>query len=343
LQKQPDNGQGQGQPCSRKDAQNSQNNSKDSAANSGFSPATGGDIAPTTPADKAVYDTFKAENASLIRHLRRMMANAKNNRFTSRSHKAVEGKTGTRLRVRGVVEHLNRPTQDSKLMWQRAGGPAPGRKELVLEDLLIGIDNSGSMSSVLQLTRKVVALICESANNASIPVSIVISTDGVPEALSEGHKVQSQAGTIRKILNLEPLGGTDMARGSIELLQKLRRKTSERKMSRLIVVTDCLTSEEDLQEVSNQSTSIGYPTCVLGLGTSYSSGLEVSRVLPEAALICYDSRKPSEENIYCFIAKFCEWMSDPDSFELGTPIMLSEFRKEIKIPGPQLLKGISLA
>ena len=271
-----------------------------------------------------------------------MMANAKNNRHLSRGHKTVEGRSGNRLRVRGVIEHLNRPTQESKLMWQREGSPASGKNELVLEDLLIGIDNSGSMNSVLKLTRKMVALICESANDVSIPVSIVISTDGIPEALSEGHKVQSRPATIRKILNLEPIGGTDMARGSIELLHKLRRKTSKQEMSRLIIVTDCLTSEHDLQAVAQQSKSIGYPTCILGLGTSKTNAHEVSNCIPNAAVICFDSKSPSEENIYCYIAKFCEWVADPDAFPRSSPSMLSEFRQHVKLPSTSLLRGLTL-
>ena len=311
------------------------------AGGTGYSNGTGNTHKEINPVDKAIYDRFISENASFIRYVRRLMANAKNSLTSERGHKSIEGRKGTRIRIRGVIEHLRKPSEESKLMWQREGKPGPGKKNLVLEDLLIGIDGSGSMGSVRQLMCKLLALICEGAKDAMIPTSIVISYDGTPHVIREGRQVGQQEKTIRKLLQLDPCGGTDMGRGSISTLSRLRRTGSSKDMSRLLIITDCCTSIRDLETVAQQSKDIGYPACVLGLGTGFRNAEIVKKTMPEAALICYDEHDESEEMLYRYMIKFCEWMSDPKSFS-RQPQMLSDFKKTIRVPNSSLLKGIKL-
>jgi len=298
---------------------------------------------PTDPVDERVYKKFTTDYANMIRYLRRMMANAKNHRTDERGHRVAEGKRGTRVRVRGVIEHLAKPSEDSKIMWQREGTIAPGKSNLVLEDLLIAVDGSGSMQGIKELLRTSLALICEGAKESRIPTSIVVSYDGAPEVFCEGRKVNKQEKVIRQLLSINPDGGTDMGNGSIGTLVGLRRQGSNPEMSRLIIVTDCCTSGSDLRSVSSYAKTIGYPTIVLALGTNDQQAKEVLKAMPFSSIICFNINSASNENIFKYLVKFCEWMSDPREFfrkSRSQPQLLSEFGKTVRVPNSSLLNGV---
>jgi hypothetical protein len=265
------------------------------------------------PKDVKAHQKFLETWGPEIARIAKTFANAKAQSNMEQGHKSVSHSSGHRLRIRSVARQLSNPRSDAKIFYSRSGAMAPGHARTNFEDILIGMDCSGSMSTAAPMMRSLVGLTYLALRRSKTRCGICATDNDRPKLISRGLKLERPEPVITLLNDLSVNGDVDMANGSVQLLRTIQNKGSDPKNSRLIIFTDCCAHDRDATQVAAAAKAIGYPVCIVVIGSNDHYIGRVMQLMPASSFISIPHRMNDKE-ILTFMKVFARWMAHPESF-----------------------------
>jgi len=251
--------------------------------------------------------------SSKVSKIAKTFANAKAKSHQEQGHKSSPKSLGHRLRVRSVVRQISNPRADAKIFYARSGDMVAGHARANFEDILIGMDCSGSMSTAAPMMRNLVGLTYLALRKSKTRCAICATDCDRPTLVGKGMKLERPEPVIASLKELSVNGDVDMANGSVQVLRKLQNKNSNPANSRLVIFTDCCAHAGDANAVAAAAEEIGYPICIVVIGSNAHYINMVLKLMPKASFIDIPHRMSPEE-ILQFMQVFATWMADPAGF-----------------------------
>lgn len=280
-----------------------------------------------SPEDLSGYDKFMSKWGSYVPKIARLFANARSKTNLEQGHKSSAKSSGHRLRIRSVARQLSNPKQDAKIFYSRTGDLTKGKSTANFEDILIGLDCSGSMDYVRGMLKVITGLTYLSLKKSKTRCVICATERDRPKLINEGKKLERPEPVIANISNLRTNGDVDMANGSVQLLRKEQNKSAKPQNSRLVIISDCAVLDHDARQVAATAKEIGYPVCVIAIAPYHHYFESCLKLMPDATFICIPNSL-TEPQMIEFMGNFASWMSDPESFE-----RISRSKYNRKFPG----------
>lgn len=148
------------------------------------------------------------------------------------------------------------------------------REKAQAVNLCLVLDRSGSMAGEkLSFLKEAAHLVVDRLDQQDW-LSIIIFDDSEPaELILPGAPVMDRERIFRKIDAIQERGGTHMSTGMRLGLQELRRGISPERVSRMLLLTDGQTWEDqaDCRALADESRKTGIPMHILGMGIGSGS------------------------------------------------------------------------
>lgn len=285
-------------------------------------PNTGGDTPLESlfggyiePGDLAAYNEFVKEWGPTVAQMRKLFANAQSKRDMEQGHKANPASAGPRIRMRAVARRLaSRSSDERKLFYTRESSYHKGRQRMKFDDVLLALDSSGSMSSLMGTVHVYTAAIYLALQKEKMRCVVATTKANKPWLVNDGNIMENPARVVATIGNIQGSGDVDLANGSIQLLRKKQKPNSDPATSRIVILSDCCATPRDINAVKETALAIGYPLCIIvfnhaGLESHF---LHVKSEIPFATFIV-SKTEASKDGVIKTLTALAGWMSDPEA------------------------------
>ncbi len=283
--------------------------------------------------DIGVAMSYINDHNEMHRELARAMANAMGGEMKDGPPIIQPGEARGRINASALVQRLTNADSSRPLYFSRKPGHKVHGKKVFKADVVISVmDGSGSMGGESEASAKTIlsGIMAACALN-KIPFLAAVNYDSETHILADGNidmpaRIESQ----RKILAIDPRGGTDMAGTSIlSMVEKVGEKApGAGKEGRIVFVTDGLIyGPETVGTALGCISALSMPTMVLVTrGGGYEDAARdrnvrwISKAVREAAeaggstgsTLFFDTE--SREGVGKSFSAFCQWMSNPADF-----------------------------
>jgi len=293
------------------------------------------------------------DHHEMHRELAKEMANAMGGEMRDGPPVTRPSNTRGRINAGALVERLTDADSMRPLYFSRKSGHKVQGKKIFKADVVIAVmDGSGSMSGGSEKNAKTIlsSVMAACALN-NIPFLGAVNYNTETHILADGRlEMPSRIDSQRKILAIDPRGGTDMAGTSLlAMVEKIgERVPGSGKEGRIIFVTDGLIyGPETIGTALGCISALSMPTMVLvARDEKYSSVAKdghvrwIGKAVREAAeaggstgsTLFFDTS--SREGMGKSFSAFCQWMSNPASFSKlpGDLIDPSTIGKPLNLP-----------
>jgi hypothetical protein len=284
--------------------------------------------------DAGVAVSYINDHNEMHRELGRAMANAMGGEMRDGPPVMQPGEARGRINASALVQRLTDADSTRPLYFSRKPGHKVHGKRVFKADVVIAVmDGSGSMGGESEKSAKTILSGIMAACSANrVPFLAAVNYDSETHILADGNPdMPSRINAQRKILAIDPRGGTDMAGTSIlAMVEKVGEKVpGAGKEGRIVFVTDGLIyGPETVGTALGCISALSMPAMVLVTrgGSSYEQVSRdrnirwISRAVKEAAeaggsngsTLFFDA--DSREGMGRSFSAFCQWMSNPESF-----------------------------
>lgn len=168
---------------------------------------------------------------------------------------------------RGMYQAMPTPQQSYVLLEAMPSMTAPGVGSQQMVNFSLVLDRSGSMAGEKLRQLKAAAKIVVDRLGPQDVLSIVVFDDR-SEVVFPAAAIQDREAIKRRIDSIDERGGTHMSTGMEAGLQELQTGLSPGRVSRMLLLTDGQTWEDQSQcgALADQCRAVGIPLNVLGLG-----------------------------------------------------------------------------
>lgn len=284
-------------------------------------------------ADTGVAISYINDHNEMHRELSRAMANAMGGEMKDGPPVIQPGEARGRVNASALVQRLTDSDSTRPLYFSRKPGHKVHGKRVFKADVVIAVmDGSGSMGGESEKSAKaVLSGIMAACSSNRVPFLAAVNYNSDTHILADGNAdMTSRIEAQRKILAINPSGGTDMAGTSIlAMVEKVGEKApGAGKEGRIVFVTDGhIYGEESVGTALGCISALSMPTMVLVTrsGTYEDASRDrnikwISRAVREAAeaggsngaTLFFDA--DSREGMGKSFSAFCQWMSNPASF-----------------------------
>lgn len=289
------------------------------------------DEVPKADAGEAVG--YINDHNEMHRELARAMANAMGGEMKDGPTVVQPGEARGRVNASALVQRLTDSDSTRPLYFSRKPGHRILGKKVFRADVVIAVmDGSGSMGGEAEKSAKtILSGIMAACSSNRVPFLAAVNYDSETHILADGNPdMPSRIDAQRRILAIEPKGGTDMAGTSLlAMVEKVGEKVpGAGKEGRIVFVTDGLIyGPESVGTALGCISALSMPTMVLVTrGGNYEEASRdrnikwISRAVREAAeaggstgsTLFFDA--DSREGMGKSFSAFCQWMSNPEAF-----------------------------
>jgi hypothetical protein len=292
----------------------------------------------------------------MIRTAEKILANSMSDeRIHVRGSFERRGSTGTKLHPSSIARIIDSPgSERHPFVREDPVHHREGDRKLAYSHLLFAVDGSGSMSSVWKETRDLLFIFREVCHRSRIRMAAVLNHNNdtaiiCAGGLSSGDRLRD----LGRITGSEAAGNSDFAEHSLlRSSAMVANACPDPRMSRLILVSDCITQKDVVSRVEAVRANIAMPSLLLAIRRGDTGLYEEGHLALKKAAV-HAGFSHSTINLDClqgepaFLASFretCQWMRSPDRYASmhGDPVDPVLVASADPLPSPKQPAGRGL-